>query len=483
MHSRPLEKQANLDAEQAILGAILTNNEAYDVATAAGLLPEHFSEEMHGDVFRAAGKLIDAGKVAHPVTVKTYLPDGEVVSGLTISQYLARLAAEAVTIVNVPDYASAIIATWAVNECTACSQLMAEAALIKDDLKLADELDAIEARFQAARRCLNGQTGEGRSFADCAPQSLQATLDAMSGKTLVGIDYKVPPLMQLIGPAVPGSLIVIGGLTKHGKSALAQQMARGSADQGHPVLYYSGEMDASELTMREKARDTEISVKHQREGKLSDRDAERLALSSQTIGKLPITVQDRRRTIDQFLREARTFCKRHRSITPLIVVDSMLLFDRSRAEYRMSDVEYADYVCDKLKATARDIGVPIVVLGQLKKNTIERDRRYTVKQDARYFQQIIARRPRASDLYGSVEKHADHVVIVYNAEVVLRDLEPAEGTDEYLAWESVLGDVEHKADILLSLSRSAQWPARRTVNWSGVRHHFSFQRDAQQGFF
>ncbi|MBW3096830.1 replicative DNA helicase [Pseudohoeflea coraliihabitans] len=477
------QRSSNLDAEQALLGAIMLNNEAYDIAIKAGLREDDFTEMAHAEIFRAAGRLIEGERVVNPVTLKTALPDVDIAPNLSISQYLARLAVEAVSIVNVPDYADAIIKEWVRNEFSQCSQLYAQAAQMRDDLELADQIEEIDARLQAARARLAGEDADGKSFAKVAPSSLDATLKAKSGEKAFGIDYHIPPLKQLIGPLMGGTAIVVGGLTKHGKSALAQQISRGAADEGHPVFYYSGEMSAEELAMREKARDTGISVKRQSEGALTDTEAETLFHASQKVGKLPITVQDRRCTVDQLIAQVRALKKASRGVMPVVVVDSMLLLDRNRFERRMNEYEFADYVMDKFKATARSLNLPVIVLAQLKKNTIEKDRRYAIKRDVAYFKQAISRRPRASDLYGSVEKHADHVVIVFNPEVVLKDMEPAEGTDEYVFWEDVLSSVKDRAEILLSLSRSAQWPARRTVHWSGVRHHFAFQSDVQRNLF
>ena len=480
---RDIAPPVNLDAECALLGAILMNNDAYAAACSQGLTPHDFGEDIHSEIFSAAGRLIDAGKIVNPVTIKGSVPDIQI-GDKTTAQYLASLAVNAVNVINTPDYAFAIIQAWCMREMLACGQMMQEAARITDELALSDEIEAISARLEAARARLNGVEGEGKDFAQTASESLQATMDAMSGKSVAGIDPNFPAIKQLIGPLRCRALVIVAGITKHGKSSLAEQLARGAADQGHPVLYYSGEMDGEELSMREYARDTGIATQRQKDGTLSDAEAEKLTMACKTVGKLPITVQDRRRTLDQFLREAKQFRKRHRGTHCLVVVDSMLLFDRARHEVRMSDHEYADMATDKLKALAKDIDCPVVALAQLKKNTIEKDRRYSVKQDANYFRAAISRRPRASDIYGSVEKHADHVLIVFNQEVVLRDIEPPEANEaEHLAWEEVLAEVQDKAEILLAISRSARWPARRTVQWDGVRHHFSFKSDQQRGFF
>src|SRR5580704_4500892 len=101
----PLYRTAphNIEAEQALLGAILVNNEAF-YRVSDFLEPRHYFEPVHQRIYELASSLIRAGKVANPVTLKTFLPADADIAGLTVSQYLARLAAEATTVINAEDY-------------------------------------------------------------------------------------------------------------------------------------------------------------------------------------------------------------------------------------------------------------------------------------------------------------------------------------------------------------------------------------------
>src|SRR5271167_1962621 len=93
----------NIEAEQALLGAILVNNEAF-YRVSDFLEPKHFLENIHQRIYELAGGLIRAGKLATPVTLKTFLPVDADIAGLSVNHYLARLAAEATTIINAEDY-------------------------------------------------------------------------------------------------------------------------------------------------------------------------------------------------------------------------------------------------------------------------------------------------------------------------------------------------------------------------------------------
>src|SRR5665213_2255861 len=97
----------NVEAEQALLGAILVNNEAF-YRISDFLEPPHFFEPVHRVIFEVAAQLIRAGKVATPVTMKTFLPADLAIGDLNLAQYLARLAAEATTIINAEDYGRSV---------------------------------------------------------------------------------------------------------------------------------------------------------------------------------------------------------------------------------------------------------------------------------------------------------------------------------------------------------------------------------------
>src|SRR5438309_2450909 len=105
----PLYRSAphNIEAEQGLLGAILVNNEAF-YRVSDFLEPAHFFEPIHQKIYELGSSLVRAGKVASPVTLKTFLPPDLDVAGMTPSQYLARLAAEATTVINAEDYGRTI---------------------------------------------------------------------------------------------------------------------------------------------------------------------------------------------------------------------------------------------------------------------------------------------------------------------------------------------------------------------------------------
>ena len=98
----------NIEAEQALLGAILVNNEAHD-RVSGFLEPEHFYDPLHQQIYEVTAKLITSGKQATPITLRTFFERAEPIdAGLTVPQYLGRLAANAATIINARDYGRTI---------------------------------------------------------------------------------------------------------------------------------------------------------------------------------------------------------------------------------------------------------------------------------------------------------------------------------------------------------------------------------------
>src|ERR1700730_10167397 len=97
----------NIEAEQALRGAILVNNDAFD-RVSDFLKPDHFFEPIHQTIYETGGSLIRMGKIATPVTLKTFLPAETDIGGMTARRYLARPAAAATTIINAQDYGRTI---------------------------------------------------------------------------------------------------------------------------------------------------------------------------------------------------------------------------------------------------------------------------------------------------------------------------------------------------------------------------------------
>jgi hypothetical protein len=181
-HALPApETIANIEAEQALLGTLLVNSSLYDTLHTFGIEARHFSEAMHGHIFDACGKLIEAGKAANPVTVRGYIPDDLNVGGATPAQYLARLAtSSSMGASHLGGLAQAVIHAWMRREMLGTSQAMAQMAQdALGDMELADGLQALQTRLMECQRALDGEQAEGVSMADAVVSSMDQTYAAV----------------------------------------------------------------------------------------------------------------------------------------------------------------------------------------------------------------------------------------------------------------------------------------------------------------
>lgn len=460
------ELPANVEAEQALLGALLVNNTALD-AIRLPLEAEHFSEAVHGKIYGVIVESARQGRAATTITIKNRL-DESVIGGMTTAQYVSKLAVDAVNLVNVPDFAYSIMDCAARRAVISIGHKMEDAAF-STDMEIMDEIEALRGRLDDIIRALNGRT-EARTLAEGAKRALESTATAFKGSGVAGVDYGIRFLMDMVGPFLPGQLIVIGGGTKQGKSSLIEQIIHGAASNGHPVWIYSGEMGIEELAHRSLSRVTDIQAWRQIRGKVSEREYEQL----ETARRNAETWQDRcyirddSMTLAQIERDLKDFAKRHPG--GMAIVDHIGLVERDRETGKLSETEFGPFVTRRLKMIANRLRLPIVAAAQLKKNTFAIEDR---KMTRATYLQAIGRRPKYADIYGSCEKDANAVIIPYRAEPILQELEPSEGSELHPIWEEVMSTVRGKAEIIVALSRHTRWPQRKEVGWEGAKTMFT----------
>lgn len=464
------EAPNSIEAEQALLGAILINNEAY-YAVADFLLPVHFYETLHRRTFDVVGELIRMGKRATPVTIKAFLPANEMLGDMTVGQYLARLASEAVTIINAPDYGRVIYQMWLRRGMITIGDDMVRVAYdMPVDLspeQLADRTTEQLGELHAVNAETIGAVTIGDAVKAAIEMANAAYMADGEGSKKAGISYRVPSLERLIGPLYPGQFIILGGATKQGKTALAGQVAIGAALEGTPVWIYSGEMTSTELAMREIARQLKIPVWKQKRGKVTEFEFEQLHAFHQRLAQTPILIQNQRLTLPQLKERCRRIVrKRGRTV---LIIDHIGLIERDKATRQLSEWEFGQEVTRECKAMARELECPVIGCAQLKKNTFAENKGPVTE---RFLNQIITRKPRYTDLIGATERDADHVIIPFRPDVLLAEHQPMEGSDLYLFWQSKVNEWLGKAQIVLALSREMRWPQHVDVGWDGASTTF-----------
>jgi len=451
----PLYREApnNIEAEQALLGAILINNDAF-YRVSDFLKASHFYEPLHRKIFEVAGELIRMGKTASPVTIKTFLPSDGKVGDMTVAHYIARLAAEAVTIINAADYGRAIY------------DLATRRALItvgEDMVNIAYDAPvdmAPQAQIEDAERRLFELAETGRydggfeSFTDAVKTAVDmANAAYMRDGHLSGISTGFRDLDRRLGGLQPSDLIVLAGRPGMGKSSLATNIAFNIAHAYEPapqadgsfkaanggvIGLFSLEMSSEQLATRIISEQTEIPSSKIRRGEINEADFEKLVACSQMMQKIPLYIdQTGGISIAQLSARARRL-KRQRGLD-VIVIDYIQLMTGASKRGNENRVQEITEITTGLKALAKELGVPIIALSQLSRQVESRD----------------DKRPQLSDLResGSIEQDADVVIFIYREEYYLKNKEPKPGTPEYVKWEDDMNDARGKSEVIIAKQR------------------------------
>src|SRR5712672_3505089 len=393
----------NIEAEQALLGAILVNNDAF-YRVSDFLEAKHFFEPIHQTIFETAGSLIRMGKIATPVTLKTFVPAETDIGGMTVGQYLARLAAEATTIINAQDYGRTVY----------------ELALRRDLIRIGEDMVNVafdapvdfapRAQIEDAERRLYELAESGRydggfqRFAQALTVAVDMAAKAFQrdGK-LSGIATGLRDLDIKMGGLQPSDLIIVAGRPGMGKTALATNIAERTGIPSSTI----------------------------RRGGITENDFEKIRDYSIELQSLPFYVDETGGlSISQLTARARRL-KRQKGLD-LLVVDYIQLLQGTgkRMDNRVQEVTE---ITTSLKALAKELNVPILALSQLSRQVESRD----------------DKRPQLSDLResGSIEQDADVVLFVFREEYYHLMRKPSESNREKFAEWIAEGPKHHaKAD-------------------------------------
>src|ERR1700730_1952423 len=281
----------NIEAEQALLGAILINNEAF-YRVSDFLQPPHFFEPIHQSIYEICGSLIRLGKLATPITVKSHLPADLVIEGVALNQYLARLAAEATTIINSEDYGRVIYDHSIRRDLINLGESMVNQAF-EAPVDFVPSVQIEEAERRLYELAEIGRFGGGfRKFETALNTALDMAAAAYQrdGK-LSGLATGLTKLDEKMGGLQPSDLIVLAGRPGMGKTSLATNIAYNiarayvpevqadgttKAVNGGAVGFFSCEMSGEQLATRILAERTGIPSSHIRRGGISELDFEKI---------------------------------------------------------------------------------------------------------------------------------------------------------------------------------------------------------------
>ena len=297
----------NFEAEQALLGAILSNNRALE-RVAEFLRAEHFADPVHGRIYEACQTLAARNQIANPVTLKTYMGSDAGLGELGGDSYLARLAAAAVTIINAEDYGRLVFDLFLRRELIVVGEDMVNEAFEPDlENPAVGQIEIAEKKlFELATA---GQAEGGfRPFKASVLSAIELAEAAhkRDGK-LSGVTTGLRDMDKKLGGLHASDLLILAGRPSMGKTALATNIAFNAAKayrteisptgekkvvDGAVVAFFSLEMSADQLATRILAERCEINSHAIRQGELTHQEFERLVVAAQELNDLPLYIDD-----------------------------------------------------------------------------------------------------------------------------------------------------------------------------------------------
>lgn len=433
------------DAEQSVLGAILVNNRAYDRVSEI-LRPEHFSHEAHSRVYEIAARLIDAGKVATPVTLTPHLQDDRFLEEVGGVSYLASLASACVSVVNAADYARLIYDLHMKRSLIDVGETLVNQAYAKDiDALPADKLlEATEARLfeLSSSGTADGDLREFGAFADDALKAWESAYQRHGEPA--GIPTGLVDLDKCLGGLNRSDLLILAGRPAMGKTSLATSMLVNAARQGAKVAFFSLEMSGGQLAQRIISAHAGVDGGRARKGEVDASEFERLTLAANELRELGVYIDDTAAVTVQAIRNRSRRMKRKKGLDVIAVDYIGLATPTTGVGSRVHEIEG---ITKGLKALAKELDVPVIALSQL-------SRAVETRED---------KRPQLSDLRdsGSIEQDADCVMFVYREQYYLERAEPARRPEEndqkfndrYSAWLNRLQEVTGVAEAIIAKNR------------------------------
>ena len=435
---------SNLEAEQALLGSILVNNDIIDEISNI-VSSNIFYDPAHIKIFEVIESLNNKGMIANPITLKNFFEKDGMLSEVGGSEYLVKLTRFSGSAKQATDYAKIIHEMYLRRELIQISDKLSNDthnanSREQDAEKIIEETE--KSLFDLAERGTFSQTF--LKFNQALDQTIEvATLAMQNDQGIVGVPTGLTDLDEKLGGLHKSDLIILAGRPSMGKTALATNIAFNAAQdilkrqEKSSVAFFSLEMSSEQLSTRILSEQARIKSDDIRRGKVTEEEINRYIETSRNIYNLPLYIDETPAiTIATLSNRARRI-KRLFGLS-LIVVDYIQLMS-SFSKKNEGRVQEISEITQGLKALAKELSVPILALSQLSRAVEQRD----------------DKQPQLADLResGSIEQDADVVMFVYREEYYLERKQPKLGSIEHAEWQSKMNDVNGLADIILGKQR------------------------------
>ncbi len=447
----------NLEAEQALLGAILANNKAFEKVSEF-LKPQHFADQIHNKIFEVISKLITRGHVADVITLKNFFEQEGTLADVGGAKYLVKLADTATPLTNAEYYAQFIYDKYLRRELISTGFDIVNNA-VKEDI----DSDANQQIELAERRLfeLSNQGDINGGFVDFS-EALVSSLGHIEqayqkeGK-ISGLPTALDALDNKIGGLNNSDLMIIAGRPAMGKTALATNIAYNVAEymshakdldeKSRGVAFFSLEMSADQLATRILSTVTQTNGHKMRTGELDSAEFTRIAAAVRELERIPLYIDDTPGLNINTIRTRARRLKRNKGLG-LIVIDYIQLITGTGSKRTEGNrVQELSEISRGLKILAKELNVPVIALSQLNRGVEQREDKRPVMSDLRES--------------GSIEQDADIVMFVYRENYYLKNEEPQQKpseTPEHLQkrleeWEARIRATNNVGEVIIGKQR------------------------------
>ena len=393
------------EAEQAVLGGLLLNNEAWDeVAERVG--PKDFYRKEHRLIFQVVDQLVEEEKPCDLVTVSQALTHrGELddVGGMT---YLSDLARNTPSAANINAYADIVRERSILRQLIQVSHGIAEQSFNPKGTPSLEILDAAEsAIFEIAEQQKKGS----------GPQDIKTVLKKAVDRidelyknknSLTGLTTGFEELDKMTSGLQPSDMVVVAGRPSMGKTTFAMNLCENVALKAHkPVLVFSMEMPADAIVMRMLSSLGHINQTSIRSGRLDQDDWPRITSAIQMLSEQKFFIDDTPALSPLELRtRARRVARECGGQLGMIMIDYLQLMQVPGADSRVNEISE---ISRSLKGLAKELNCPVVALSQLNRSLEQRPNKRPVMSDLRES--------------GAIEQDADVIMFLYRDEVYNQD--------------------------------------------------------------
>ncbi len=438
------KQPSNLEAEQALLGSILVNNDIIDEISTL-VSSNIFYDPAHIKIYEVIEKLNNTGMIANPITLKNFFEKDNMLSEVGGTEYLVKLTRFSSSVKQAVDYAKIIHEMYLRRELILISD-----TLSNDTLNANTQEQNAEKIIESTEKSLFDLAERGTfsqsflRFNQALDQTIEMATQAMQNdQGIVGVPTGLSDLDEKLGGLHKSDLIILAGRPSMGKTALATNIAYNAAqhilkrEEKSSIAFFSLEMSSEQLSTRILSEQARIRSDDIRRGKVTEEEINRYIETSRNIYNLPLFIDETPAiTIATLSNRARRI-KRLFGLN-LIVVDYIQLM-RSSSNKNEGRVQEISEITQGLKALAKELSVPVLALSQLSRAVEQRD----------------DKQPQLADLResGSIEQDADVVMFVYREAYYLERKQPKLGSIEHAEWQSKMNDVNGLADIILGKQR------------------------------